>query len=180
MVCSPDHSDLHNSAQHPEILNNSSCRLLNLRGVPLFPRSITPTAFKNCSGPARLLVIDCWNQSHKNDCVGSGLAESINYRAMPADLNVYAPLWVRLSFQGPTEEYVLIDVSLICFVVETYLPLICIRVLPLEMFICPSEGKCNMIQPVICSAMQITLALMDPIEPLSLHMHKHKHKSFLL
>lgn len=36
-------------------------------------------------------VIDCRNQSHKNDCIGSWVAESINYRAMPADLNISSP-----------------------------------------------------------------------------------------
>lgn len=33
-------------------------------------------------------VIDCWNQSHKNDCIGSRVSESINYGAVPADLNI--------------------------------------------------------------------------------------------
>lgn len=70
-------------------------------------------------------VIDCWNQSHKNDCIGSWVGEPINYRACQL-ISVYPPLWLHLSFPSLTKEYVIV-VLLICFTVETYLPLICIR-----------------------------------------------------
>lgn len=41
-------------------------------------------------------VIDCLNQSHKNDYIGSWVGESINYRAMPADLNISSPISTSL------------------------------------------------------------------------------------
>lgn len=79
-----------------------------------------------------LRVIDCWNQSHKNDCIGSWVSESINYRAMPADLNIFSPPSTPLSPQPRWGIQHVIDVSLICFVVETCLTLICIRVFSRE------------------------------------------------
>lgn len=36
-------------------------------------------------------LIDYQNQSHKNDCIASQLSESINYSAVPADLNISSP-----------------------------------------------------------------------------------------
>ena len=77
-----------------------------------------------------LVVIDCWNQSYKKNCTGSWVGDLINYRACQL-ISIYPPLRVHLSFQSLTKEYV-IDMLLICFVLETYLPLICIRLCSLE------------------------------------------------
>lgn len=50
-------------------------------------------------------LIDCWKPSHKNDCFGSWLTESINYRAMPADLNIPPPEYISHFKASPRDKW---------------------------------------------------------------------------